>query len=62
MLGEFFATLRQRFTELPNRRRGRDARYRIADIAKAGFAAFFVKAPLFLARRRMLEKTSRRSN
>jgi hypothetical protein len=47
---------------LPDKRRGKNIQYQIADIVKAAFAVFFTQAPSFLARQKALQKSKGRSN
>ena len=47
---------------LPDRRRGQNATYAMADFALAAFAPFFMQSPSFLAHRRHLETGHGRSN
>ena len=46
----------------PDKRRGKNIQYQIADIVKAAFAVFFTQAPSFLARQKAVQKSKGRSN
>ena len=56
------AALRRCCQALPDRRRGKNTTYPMADFALAGFAAFFMQSPSFLAHQRHLETGHGRSN
>src|SRR5215469_949355 len=54
--------LRQCFESFPDRRRGQNATYPMADIAMAAFSVFFMQSPSFLAHQRQLQEGHGRSN
>ena len=54
--------LRQCFESFPDRRRGQNATYPMADIAMAAFSVFFMQSPSFLAHQRQLREGHGRSN
>ena len=54
--------LRACFEQLPDRRRGRNRQYTMADIAMAGLSVFFMQSPSFLAHQRALSEARARSN
>ena len=56
------AALRRCCQALPDRRRGKNTTHPMADFALAGFAAFFMQSPSFLAHQRHLETGHGRSN
>jgi hypothetical protein len=56
------AALRRCCQSLPDRRRGDNATYAMADFALGAFAAFFMQSPSFLAHQRHLETGHGRSN
>jgi hypothetical protein len=47
---------------LPDKRKGKNIQYKMGDIVKAAFAAFFTQSPSFLARQKALKKNKGRSN
>ena len=61
-LAKYIAAMRQCCARLPDPRRGRNTRYRIADIGMAAFSVFFTQSPSFLAHQRMLEQSCGHSN
>ena len=56
------AALRRYCQTLPDRRRGKNTTYAMADFALAAFAPFFMQGPFFLAHQRHLETGHGRSN
>jgi hypothetical protein len=54
--------LRRCFESFPDRRRGQNATYSIADIGMAAFSVFFMQSPSFLAHQRRLKEGHGRSN
>ncbi len=56
------AALRRCCQSLPDRRRGQNTTYAMADFALAAFAPFFMQSPSFLAHQRHLETGHGRSN
>lgn len=56
------ASLRRCAQGLPDRRRGKNTTYAMADFALAAFAPFFMQCPSFLAHQRHLETGQGRSN
>jgi hypothetical protein len=56
------AALRRYCQTLPDRRRGKNTTYSMADFALAAFAPFFMQSPSFLAHQRHLETSHGRSN
>ena len=54
--------LRACFAEMPDRRRGRNRRYTMADIGMAALSVFFMQSPSFLAHQRALAEVRSRSN
>jgi len=54
--------LRACFAQLPDRRRGRNRRYAMADIGMAALSVFFMQSPSFLAHQRALAEGGRRCN
>jgi hypothetical protein len=56
------AALRRRCQAMPDRRRGKNTTYPMADFALAAFAPFFMQCPSFLAHQRHLETGHGRSN
>jgi len=56
------AALRRYCQALPDRRRGKNTSYAMADFALAAFAPFFLQSPSFLAHQRHLETGHGRSN
>jgi len=57
-----FGSLRGCLAALPDKRRGDNCRYEMADIGLAAFAAFFAQCPSFLEHQRRLESGHGRSN
>ena len=47
---------------LPDRRRGKNRQYTMADIGVAAFSVFFMQSPSLLAHQRQLEEGHGRSN
>ncbi len=54
--------LRQCCERFPDKRRGMNATYSIADIGMAAFSVFFMQSPSFLAHQRQLQEGHGRSN
>ena len=54
--------LRACFAAMPDRRRGRNRRYAMADVGMAALSVFFMQSPSFLAHQRALAEARRRSN
>ena len=54
--------LRACFAQLPDRRRGRNRRYTMPDIAMAALSVFFMQSPSFLSHQRALTEARARSN
>lgn len=54
-LGKLSATL-------PDKRRGKNIQYQMADIVKAAFAVFFTQSPSFLAHQKAVKQSKGRSN
>jgi hypothetical protein len=61
-LERHIAALRERCGELPDKRTGRNRRYRMADMALAAFSVFFMQCPSFLAHQRAMAQARGRSN
>jgi len=53
-LAGYIAALRERCAGLPDRRTGRNGRYRMADIGLAAFSVFFMQSPSFVAHQKAL--------
>jgi hypothetical protein len=62
MLDRLLDSLRRCCRSLPDRRRGKNTTYDMADFALAAFAPFFMQSPSFLAHQRHLETGQGRSN
>ena len=62
VLDRLLAALRRCCHTLPDRRRGNNTTYDMADFVLAGFAPFFMQSPSFLAHQRHLETGQGRSN
>src|SRR5271168_844000 len=56
------SALRETCSGLPDKRRGTNCRYVMADIGMAAFSVFFMQSPSFLAHQRQLLKGQGRSN
>ena len=61
-LNSLLGRLRQCFETFPDKRRGINTTYSIADIAMATFSVFFMQSPSFLAYQRHLQEGHGRSN
>ena len=61
-LERHIAALRERGSELPDKRTGRNGPCRMADIALAAFSVFFMQSPSFLAHQRAMAAARGRSN
>ena len=61
-LNSLLGRLRQCFETFPDKRRGMNITYSIADIAMAAFSVFFMQSPSFLAYQRHLQEGHGRSN
>jgi hypothetical protein len=61
-LDSLIGRLRQCFETFPDKRRGMNITYSIADIAMAAFSVFFMQSPSFLAHQRHLQEGHGRSN
>ena len=61
-LDSLIGRLRQCFERFPDKRRGMNVTYSMADIAMAAFSAFFMQSPSFLAYQRHLQEGHGRSN
>jgi len=61
-LDSLIGRLRQCFETFPDKRRGMNITYPIADIAMAAFSVFFMQSPSFLAHQRHLQEGHGRSN
>jgi hypothetical protein len=62
ILQTFIETLRGRFGALPDRRRGLNTTYDMADIAISAFSMFFMQCPSFLNYQRQMEEEHSLSN
>jgi len=56
------ASFRHVLEELPDKRRGKNKRYRMEDAALSAFSVFFTQSPSFLAYQRAMEGSKGRSN
>lgn len=61
-LTTLLGSLRECCDRLPDKRRGANARYTMADIGTAAFSVFFMQSPSFLAHQRQLAQGRGRSN
>jgi hypothetical protein len=61
-LDSLIATMRGVCAGLPDKRRGRNVHYAMADIGMAAFSVFFMQSPSFLAQQRRLLEGCGRSN
>jgi hypothetical protein len=61
-LDSLIATMRGVCAGLPDKRRGRNVHYPMADIGMAAFSVFFMQSPSFLAQQRRLLEGCGRSN
>src|SRR5580698_5110735 len=61
-LDSLIGRLRQCFETFPDKRRGMNITYSMADIAMAAFSAFCMQSPSFLAYQRHLQEGHGRSN
>ena len=61
-LTPLLGSLRERCAALPDKRRGANARYTMAEIGMAAFSVFFMQSPSFLAHQRHLAQGQGRSN
>ena len=61
-LDSLIGRLRQCVETFPDKRRGMNITYSIADIAMAAFSVFFIQSPSFLAYQRHLQEGHGRSN
>jgi hypothetical protein len=61
-LTTLLGSLRERCAGLPDKRRGANGRYTMADIGMAAFSVFFMQSPSFLAHQRHLAQGQGRSN
>ena len=61
-LNSLLRRLRQCFETFPDKRRGMNTTYSMADIAMAAFSVFFMQSPSFLAYQRHLQEGHGRSN
>jgi hypothetical protein len=61
-LESYLEDLRVRCGGMPDKRRGRNGRYLMADIGMAAFSVFFMQSPSFLAHQRTLNEGRGRSN
>jgi len=62
VLDSLFGCLRRCLEGFPDRRRGLNTTYGIADMGMAAFSVFFMRSPSFLAHQRQLETGHGRSN
>jgi hypothetical protein len=62
VLGPLLASLRGRLEGFPDKRRGLNTRYAMADIGMAAFSVFFMTSPSFLEHQRRFEAGDHRSN
>jgi len=62
ILEGLLSTIRETCAGLPDKRRGRNIRYTMADIGLAAFSVFFMQSPSFLAYQRSLAERHSRSN
>jgi hypothetical protein len=56
------ASFRQVLSSLPDKRTGKNIRYRMEDAALSAFSVFFTQTPSFLAYQRMMEGSKGKSN
>jgi len=61
LLDELLADLREVFATFPDNRKG-EVTYGMADVGMAGFSAFFMQSPSFLAHQRLLQEEIDASN
>ena len=61
-LGSLLSGLHEACAALPDERRGKNVRYRMADIGMAAFSVFFIQSPSFLDQQRRLLQGHGRSN
>ena len=61
-LSRYIGVLADRCASLPDKRSGRNTRYRMRDVGLAPFSVFFMQCPSFLAHRRLLAASRGRSN
>jgi hypothetical protein len=59
---ELIGSIRRRFDGLPDRRRGQNKKYSMADIALSAFAVFYTQCPSFLAAQKALQENKGQSN
>ena len=62
VLARLLGSLRRCLEGFPDRRRGTNTTYRMADFGMAAFSAFFMQSPSFLDFQRRLENEHARSN
>ena len=62
LLAPLLDSLRRCLDAFPDKRRGTNTSYRIADFGMAAFSAFFMQSPSFLDHQRRLESGHARSN
>lgn len=62
ILSRLLGSLRECSASLPDKRRGANTQYTMADIGLAAFSVFFTQSPSFLAHQRQLEQGQGRSN
>ena len=62
ILEDLLLAVRETCAGLPDKRRGRNVRYAMADIGLAAFSVFFMQSPSFLAYQRSLAERHSRSN
>src|SRR5271169_3310428 len=62
VLASLLGCLRRCLEGFPDKRRGTNTTYRIADFGMAAFSAFFMQSPSFLDHQRRLENEHARSN
>ena len=62
VLDRLISILHSRSAALPDKRRGQNVQYDMADIVMSAFAVFFTQSPSFLAHQQALERRQRSSN
>jgi hypothetical protein len=59
---EMLDSLRHSFEDVPDRRKGQNARYEIKDAGLSAFSVFYMQSPSFLAHQRQMEQQRGRNN
>ena len=61
-LNRLLSVLEHTFTQLPDKRKGKNTTYSMSDAAMAAFSVFFMQSPSFLAHQEAMQGRERRNN